>query len=67
MRPVAMPISAAHAKLTAVGELGRGVVQHDGAVDPRQKALGGVAAFHDDAIGVVPSHIESYSWIWISA
>ncbi len=35
-RPVAMPISRAEAELAAVGELGRGVVQHDGASRLRQ-------------------------------
>ncbi len=38
----------AHAELTAVGELGGGIVQHDGAVDPRQEAGGrGGIAGHD--------------------
>ena len=30
----------AHAELAAVGELGRGVVQHDGAVEAGEEALG---------------------------
>src|SRR3984885_15998707 len=35
------PYFRAHAEFTAIGKLGRGIVQHDGTVDPLQKALRG--------------------------
>src|SRR5262245_20897440 len=41
------------AELAAVGELGRGVVQHDRRIDLAQKALGGSRFRGDDRIGVV--------------
>ena len=47
-----MPISRAHTELTAVGELRRGVVQHDRAVDARQEALGGGGIGRDDGLGM---------------
>ena len=43
----------AHAELAAVGELGRGVEQHDRAVDLAQEALGGGLVLGDDRVGVV--------------
>src|ERR1700758_88485 len=42
----------AHAELTAVGELGGRVMQHDCAVDALQEALGGGAVLGDDRFGV---------------
>jgi len=42
-----------HAELAAVGELGRGVDQHDGAVDLAQEALGHGVILGHDRIGVV--------------
>src|SRR5438094_8076935 len=43
----------AHAELAAIGELGRGVDQHDGAVDLAQKAFGGRLVLGHDRVGVV--------------
>ena len=43
----------AHAEFAAVGELRRGVVQHDSAVEAGEEALGGGAVVGDDAIGVL--------------
>ena len=51
--PVAMPISRAHAELAAIGELGRGVVQHDGGIDLGEEALDGRRVLGDDRLGVV--------------
>ena len=45
----------AEAEFAAVGELRRSVVQHDGAVDAGEEALGGAVAFGDDAVGVLRS------------
>jgi hypothetical protein len=44
---------AAEAELAAVGELGRGVPEHDGAVDAAEKALGSALIGGDDGIGVL--------------
>ena len=43
----------AEAELAAIGELGRGVVQHDGRIDLGQEALGGRRVVGDDRIGVM--------------
>ena len=40
MRPGGDADLGSEAELAAVGELGRGVVQHDGRIDLRQEALG---------------------------
>ena len=42
-----------HAEFAAIGKLGRGVDQHDGAIDLAQKALRHRVIFGDDRIGVV--------------
>src|ERR1700730_13192955 len=42
----------AHPEFTAVGELRGRIVQHDGAVDPRENALGGFRVAGHDAVGV---------------
>ena len=42
----------AHAELAAVGELGRGVDQDDGAVDPGGEPLGRLGVGGDDGLGV---------------
>ena len=42
----------AHAELAAVGELGRGVVQHDRRIDLVEKGLGAGRVGGDDGIGV---------------
>src|SRR5262249_61762992 len=42
----------AHAEFTAIGELGRGVVQNDRAVDAGQEALGRGTILGNNAIGV---------------
>src|SRR3546814_6697691 len=44
-----------HAELAAVGELGRGVVQDDAAVDAREEALGNGRILGDDRLRVVRS------------
>src|SRR6202012_1517483 len=41
-----------HAEIATVRELGRGIVQHDGAVHALQKALSGGAIVVDDGIGM---------------
>ena len=43
----------AEAELAAVGELGRGVVQHDGRVDLRQELLRRRGIVGDDGVGVM--------------
>ena len=43
---------AAEAELAAVGELGRGVDQDDGAVDTRREPFGGLGVGGDDGLGV---------------
>ena len=43
----------AHAELAAVGELGRGVVEDDGAVDLGEEAIGRRLVVGDDGVGVV--------------
>jgi len=43
----------AHAELAAVGELGRGVVEHDGAVDLGEEPVGGGLVAGDNSVGVV--------------
>ena len=43
----------AHAELTAIGELGRGVVQHDRAVHAAQEPLGRPGIGRDDAVRVL--------------
>ena len=50
----------AHAELAAIGELGRGVDQHDGAVDLLQEALGdGRVLGHDGVDGAI-RHIATF-------
>src|SRR5689334_3596954 len=44
---------SAHAELRAVGELRRGIPQHDGRVEAREKALRRRSVLGDDALGVV--------------
>src|SRR5262245_57031001 len=43
----------AEAELAAIGELRRGVVQGDGAVDPRKKSARGLDILSDDRIGML--------------
>ena len=43
----------AEAELAAVGELRRGVVQHDGGIDLAQEALGGAVVGRHDGVGVL--------------
>src|SRR5580700_8286573 len=43
----------AHAEFAAVGKLSRRVVQHDGAVDPREEALGRRGVLRHDALGML--------------
>ena len=42
-----------HAELATVGELGRGIVQHNGAVDAGEEFLGCVLVLGDDHLGVL--------------
>src|SRR4051794_3493396 len=44
---------AAEAELAAVGELGRGIVQHNGGIDLAQEFLGRFLIGGDDRIGVM--------------
>ena len=43
----------AEAEFAAIGELGRGIVQHDRGIDLFQEALGRGGVLGDDAIGVM--------------
>src|SRR5262245_50670679 len=45
----------AHAELSAVGELCRCIVQHDGTIDAREETLGGGGIAGDDGLGVCRS------------
>ena len=51
----------AEAEFAAIGELRRGVVQHDGAVDLRQEPRGGGLVLRDDAVGVVRAIASRYA------
>ena len=41
-----------HAELAAIGKLGRGIVQNDGAIDARQTSLGRFCIAGKDGFGV---------------
>ena len=51
----------AEAELAAVGELGRGVVQHDRGIDLFQEALRGRGVLGDDAVGVMRAIASRYA------
>src|SRR5580700_193236 len=52
----------AHAELTAVGKLSRGVMQHDGAVDAGEKALGSCLIGGDDRLGMRRAIVRDMSY-----
>src|SRR5258708_9710215 len=51
----------AHPEFAAVGELRGRIVQHDGAVDSREKALGGLRVAGHDAVGVLRAILVNVS------
>src|ERR1700736_5614492 len=50
-----------HPEFAAVGELGGRIVQHEGAVDAREKALGCLRVAGHDAVGVLRAILVNVS------
>ena len=57
------PDLGAHAKLAAIGKLGRGIAHQDRRIQPLEKTIGGAVILGDDAIGVVGRETFGHSLI----